>query len=379
MSSKKVDYTSKNSNIRQAIFSQPGFGTNFQLILSLENTTFVCLNQAVLRFNLLYTDSTGASPAVGCTFLKPIIGWINNLSITISMHTGETFTLSSMQQRGMVGSFMQLSSPSLSKVDDFNAMNLITVPYTTNANVSTLSFSIELRYLIDFFAAERYLNIKDLNINMTMDQRYNIVDLPNIGGTNQTKLDISTIHLNYYYYSLNIERTSPRMLMLPPIRTFTQIQQVPVGNQTQTIVLAIAGSVQVLFYWYSSIDSSNLYNAYANSTPSYHSYNIGSNTFPLTPQIITDVNNPVLGTDQHYFEFMNNISKIHQEKSSYITYNNYVSKYRFYSIECYSNRFVSGSSTLTVQHTNAPDANLYPNGIQMIITCLYIPVEYMTA
>jgi hypothetical protein len=210
-----------------------------------------------------------------------------------------------------------------------------------------------------------------MTLNATFDSVFNIFSTD--GGI-VPSIKLQGVYLDFQTYKLDLAKTEQRLLHFDIHSIYIAGGFVKTGQTDFTQTISIPGSLMCLFYCFLPNDSSKTtdYNAWNNSTVRYHSLQSMSNKlYPTNPNYDTNVNNPTIGTNRHYNEYLSAINKLCPNTDLYITYERYVSSYRFYTISTYNHNMTSGSYTLRIeQATGAPD------DLKVLIFGLYIPTEY---
>ena len=358
---------SSNNSVAAIYSNSSAFGqtVNIQLSGADNETNFVCMNQAQLRLRVQNCPTS-------TNIKRPVLGWISVYDITLNFTDGSTKRFATQANRGLVGNILQLSNNSFANTVDNQTNNLITNGGTSTLNTNS-EFSIQLQYLVDAFMSKKYLSIKNMTMNVTFESVENIFE----GPLTSTPI-LSGIWLDFQTYKLDLSRTESRLLhydihAIYVAGGYISAQSSNSNSVSFTQTLSIPGSLMCLFYCFMPVNSNDkkIYNAWSNSVVKYHSLQSMSNKlYPTNPNYDT-IDGTTVGLNRHYNEYMSAINKLCPNSDTYVTFDKYLSDYRFYTISTYNHKMTSGSYTLQITQTTPT-----PVDVKVLIFGLYIPTEY---
>jgi hypothetical protein len=312
------------------------WGTAATIIVPGDNapTSTMNLSSARLRLTISFQGATGP-----VTITAPAITWISSYTITITYKVGSnakghSVIYTGMNGRGDAGYLYSLWTRSAPNT----AMQ--TFPEVLSSRTITGSLteeSIPIMFLLDSASTERWVPIQQITMSLNFKPLNQLMFCPN-----SPTFNASVTNYWFDFSSGYIGPNMPRELCLPdPRRTFMYNVPIlsPITSTNQ--ILAIPGKPLAIFYWFfnqtaATLTSPATYNLNPNpfSVTTYHQIAISGHTFPLEPQYFTtyDATGNNTGTSRHYDEFLMSVNKYMPDKNTSITYDDWLSNHRIYSI-----------------------------------------------
>lgn len=293
------------------------------------------INMAGMRIKMTIQFQNSTSPV---TITAPSISWISQYTIIVSYKLGDgkakNVLYTGQPGRGDVGYLYSLWTRS--------APN--TVMQTTPEVLSSRTISgpqieetIPMLFLLDPASTERWCPIQQINFTLTFKPLNQLMFSPNSPNFN-------AMVTNYWceFDSGSITPSMPKELCLPdPRRTFVNLQSLSSGISSTNVPIVVSGKPLAVFYFMltqtpATTSSPATYNLNPNpySVPTFHQILISGHPFPINPSYssIYDNTGNNTGTSSHYDELLTNVNKYMPDKNTFITYDNWLSNYRVYSI-----------------------------------------------
>jgi len=364
----------ESNNVSLQILRSPAtFGSQISLEFSGSDlpTKMINLYDTYFRFIINVTGkSTDIEPY---TIIKNILAWFLNFDINIQYNgSRRNYSNSALSNRGAIGNILQLFSNSYSKDSMVKRLNLISNGVSQSEN--QFEVAVNLRYLFDIAQSSSWQSIKNININLTIDNVKNIFKFSDASPT--ATANISQIYLETCVCQFTIPETlslKQQLFFMPETsRIYTQSQRVLVGDNSVSMTITPPGKQIQLFYFFSQNDGLT-YNVNANS--SYvDNHSISSMNGKIYP-----VQTNYSGLNRHYNDLLKNIQKFSPNASSAITYEDFIQSNKIYSISTNDNQMNSGSYSFFTQLREAFSVPCY-----IVLFSIYYPtnveemnIEYM--
>jgi len=335
------------------------FGQSITYNFSIADGFFILLNEARLYLNITFNSGTAGSLKTA----RPPISWINTINTTIEYkypNQSITENYSSQSNRGDIGYVLELLDLTKSGWEDVQNYEQL-IPPVNIVNQQPFEVAIPLRYLIDPGIVKRYLPAT--NITSTI----NWLDIKSCITGTPTSANLNSIYI--MFPTVEHIASIPRSLTLPEGRAiYSMALGVPVGSTSTSVTIAPPGKALYLYHFFlnTSLDATGAASTYnliapnaSKEQPSWVSYqmvSMGGRNYPLNPQYnLTNTTDAAgekftQGYWPHFHELQCVSNTFTAGTDSFITFQNFETKYRIYAIDLSENENYSGSFQFTCNY-----------------------------
>jgi hypothetical protein len=360
----------ENNSISLGVLRSPyTFGQQITIDFSGSDNPSKMINLYDTYFRFIINVTGRTTESESYVVIKNILAWFLAFDINIMYNQGKNYSNSALSNRGQIGNILQLFSNSFSKDIMVKELNLIS--NGVSRTESTFEVAVNLRYLFDIAQSSSWQSIKNININMTMDDVKNIFQFDPLSPTANANISQIYLETNVCKFEIPPELNFKQQLFFLPesSRIYTQSQRILVGDSSISLTITPPGRQIQLFYYFAFEGIKENTNDKTYSINGNDSY-VKNHSISAMNGKIYPVQNNYQGLNRHYNDLLKNIQKFNPNASSAISYSQYVGNDRVYSINTNDSEFSYGSYSFFTE-TEKP----FTKPCQIILFSIYYPTK----